>query len=91
MRQMSKTIRNIVFEANEAMQTGTMKENDSLFYFINNLLHKHNMYWGFNTYCWAELPNGDKWLKLIGGDESHRDEKGQCYEKDTDIRQFYVV
>ena len=89
-RKMTKDIRELVEKANKTMQTGTLAENDKLFHFITSVLLEKNMYKGYNLYCWAELENGDKWLKLAGSDENHCDEKGHFKEQPTDIRQFYL-
>ena len=89
-RKMTKDIRAIVEKANKWMEKGTLADNEKLFNFISSLLLEKNMYKGFNLYCWAELPNGTKWLQLAGGDKSHRDENGHFKELPTDIRQFYL-
>lgn len=89
-KPMSKFIRHLTTMANLAMQKGSLRDNEKLFYFISNILQEHKMYWGFNLYCWSTLPNGDKWLKLAGGEPNHTDENGHFKELETDIRQFCV-
>ena len=90
VRPMSKAMRDLTFEANKAMQHGSLKDNEKLFYFISHILQEKKMYKGFNIYCWDTLENGDKWLKLAGGDPAHRDENGRFKELQTDVRQFYL-
>jgi hypothetical protein len=87
---MSKAIRELVEKANRAMQKGTLRDNDKLFYFISNILTEKKMYKGFNLYCWDTLGNGEKWLKLAGGDPKHTDKEGRFVELPTDVRQFYI-
>lgn len=89
-RKMSKSIRELVEKANKAMQSGNLRDNDKLFYFISHFLSEKGMYKGFNLYCWAELENGEKWLKLAGSDENHKDKDGHFKAWETDIRQFYL-
>ena len=89
-RKMTKEVRELVEKANKAMQRGTLKENEKLFYFIDSYLLSKKMHKGFNLYCWAYLENGDKWLKLAGGDDKHKTKEGYFQELETDIRQFYL-
>lgn len=90
-KKMTKAIRSLVYDVNRAMQHGTLRENDKLFYFVSHFLSENNMYHGFNLYCWATLENGDKWLKLAGSDDKHKTSDGKFIEHETDIRQFYVI
>lgn len=91
VRAMTKAVKEVVDMANKSMTVGTLEQNNKLFYFIETMLLEKGMYLGYNLYCWAELPDGTKWLQLAGGDKNHRDENGHFKELPTDIRQFYTI
>ena len=42
-RKMTKSVRELVERANKAMQRGTLKENEKLFYFIDTYLLSKKM------------------------------------------------
>ena len=87
--RMSKQIRKVVETANSFMQHGTLKENETLFYCISQILIDLKMYKGFNFYTWTKI-NGKNFLALAAKDKDHTNEKGQFVELQTDIRQFRI-